>query len=55
MARRGVSLTHAELAAVRSLYAVGGIYCELAGGVEADNRPRCTGEPTGEVMPWRTA
>lgn len=56
MARRGVSLTHAELdVAVRSLFSVGGIYCELAGVVEADNRPRCTGEPTGEVMPWRTA
>lgn len=54
MGRVGRSLSHAELdAAVRSLFAVGGIYCELAGVVEADNRPRCTGEPTGEVMPWR--
>lgn len=55
MASRGVSLTHAELdRAVRSLFAVGGIYCELAGIVEAENRPCCTGEPTGEVMPWRS-
>ena len=55
MVSRDVILTHAELdAAVRSLFAVGGIYCELAGVVEADNRLRCTGEPTGEVMPWRT-
>lgn len=44
MGRVGRSLSHAELdAAVRSLFAVGGIYCELAGIVEADNRPRCVG------------
>lgn len=46
-------LTHAELdTAVRSLFAVGGVYELVAYHVEAGNRSRCTGEPTGERMPW---
>ncbi len=52
MARPRV-LTHAELdTAVRSLFAVGGVYELVAYHVEANNRSRCTGEPTGERMPW---
>lgn len=48
-------MTHAELdATVRSLYAVGGLYEIVARNVEYDNRPHCTGETTGEDMPWVT-
>lgn len=39
---------------VRSLYAVGGAYEYVAISVELGERCRCTGEPTGEVMPWRS-
>lgn len=47
--------SHAELdAKVHSLYAVGGIYEYLAAVVEQDNRPHCTGEPTGRKAPWLT-
>lgn len=49
------ALSHAELdTAVRSLFAVGGLYELVAYRVEADNRSRCEGEPTGERMPWRS-
>lgn len=47
------AMTHAELdAKVLSLFSVGGVYEGVAQCVEHDNRPHCTGEPTGVVMPW---
>lgn len=46
-------MTHAELdAAVRSLWSVGESYEWVARLVEMDNRPHCTGEPTGVLPPW---
>lgn len=48
-------MTHAELdEKVASLFAVGGIYELVAYCVERDNRPHCTGEPTGKEAPWLT-
>jgi hypothetical protein len=47
------SMTHADLdEKVHSLFAVGGIYELIAYDVERDNRPHCTGEPTGRKAPW---
>lgn len=48
-----IEMSHTDLdAAVSSLYAVGGVYEIVAKSVEHDNRPHCTGEPTGEPLPW---
>ena len=38
---------------VRSLFAVGGLYELVAYWLERDERPRCTGTPTGVLPPWR--
>ncbi len=48
------TFTHVELDGhVASLFAVGGAYEFVAYYVETWERPRCTGEPTGWVAPWR--
>ena len=52
--RAGRDLSHEELDVnVRSLFAVGGLYELVAYWLERDERPRCTGTPTGVVPPWR--
>lgn len=51
--RAARTFTHAELDEhVRSLFGVGGVYELVAYEVDRGERARCTGEPTGEVMPW---
>lgn len=47
------TFTHAELDEhIRSLFSVGGLYELVAYEVERGERQRCTGEPSGERMPW---
>lgn len=51
--RGGRTFTHAELDDhVVSLWGVGGVYEILAWYIDLFERPRCTGEATGRVMPW---
>ena len=50
-----LTYSHAKLdEMVHSLFSVGGIYELVAYDVERDNRPHCTGEPTGRKAPWLT-